>query len=491
MAARPADGMSPPATLPTDDMQDRTIPLCVDLDGTLLRSDLLLESALALLRADPLAALRFPFWLLRGRAHLKREVAARARLDVARLPYDERVLAWLRDGDARPRVLCSASDQALVDAVAAHVGGFEAALGSDGEHNLGGANKAEALVRRYGERGFDYAGNAAADLAVWRRARRAIVVNASAPVLREAHAATEVERVFERPRVPPRLWLHQLRLHQWLKNLLVFLPLLTAHLVLRPQAVADACLAFLAFGLCASGTYVLNDLLDLDADRAHPRKRARPLASGALALTRGLGAVPLLVGAGFALALLLPPWFALALLAYCVLTLAYSLAIKRVAMLDVVALASLYTIRIVGGAAAIGVAVSFWLLAFSMFLFLSLAMVKRYTELRMLLADGRRHASGRGYDVDDLPLVRSFGAASGYLAVLVFALYINSSASEALYRRPTVLWLLCPLLLYWISRAWLIAHRGGMHDDPVVFAATDTVSRILLAAAVAIVFLAM
>ncbi|MBO9663794.1 UbiA family prenyltransferase [Dokdonella sp.] len=473
-------------------MQDRDIPLCVDLDGTLLRSDLLFESALSLIRANPLSVIHMAIWLIAGgKANLKRQIAQRTTLDVSVLPYETRVLGWLREENGgRRKILCSASDQTLVDAVARHVGGFDEALGSDGVRNLAGVNKGETLSSLYGEKRFDYAGNAGVDQHVWNRARRAVLVNAPPSLQRHAQTAYEVERVFERESVGPRTWLKALRLHQWLKNLLVFLPLLTAHQLFTPGFAQRAAVAFLSFGLCASATYIINDLLDLDADRRHRTKRARPFASGALQIRDGLMAAPLLLLAAFALAFALSPRFALVLLGYCVLTLAYSLSIKRVAVLDVVALAALYTIRIIAGTVAIGIDASFWLLAFSMFLFLSLAMIKRYTELRGLLADGRSHASGRGYSVEDLPLVQSLGAASGYLSVLVCALYINSTASELLYGRPQVLWLLCPLLLYWISRAWLIAHRGEMHDDPVVFAVTDPVSRIVVAICAVVVLLA-
>jgi len=476
------------AERPDPQMQDRDIPLCVDLDGTLIRSDMLAESALSLLRHNPLHLLRFGYWLAHGKARLKREIAQRAEVDVTTLPYEARVLEWLRNGvGGRRIVLCTASDRKFADAVAAHVGGFDEVLASDGSRNLSGDAKGDELSRRFGERGFDYAGNEARDLHVWRRARRAIVVNAAPALARRAGAVSEVERVFARDRGHLRTWIRALRLHQWLKNLLVFLPLLTAHLVLQPDALLRSALAFFSFCLCASGVYLLNDLLDLDADRRHPRKRLRPFAAGTLPITSGLFAAPLLTLAALALALSISNLFALVLAGYYVLTLAYSFALKRVAMLDTVVLAALYTIRIIGGTAALRIGVSFWLLAFSMFLFLSLAMIKRYTELRGLLMAGDSRSAGRGYAVDDLPLVQTLGATSGYLAVLVLALYINSTASELLYRHPPVLWLLCPLLLYWISRAWLIAHRGDMHDDPVVFALSDRTSRLLLAIAVVIV----
>lgn len=472
-------------------MQDRDIPLCVDLDGTLIRSDVSIEAALALLRRNPLYLFFFIVWLGNGRARLKREIAARVRVDVARLPYDERVLDWLRgEAGGRRRVLCTASDQTLADAVAAHVGGFDEVLGSDGVRNLGGRGKRDALCERYGERGFDYAGNAVPDLHVWRHARHAIVANAAPRLLRRVRRERDVERVFACRDGGWRAWLGALRLHQWLKNALVFVPLLAAHLVLIPDAVLRAIVAFVAFSLCASGAYVLNDLFDLDADRRHPRKSLRPFAAGTLALAWGLFAAPLLMLAAFALGWALAPRFLLVLLVYAAITLAYSLFLKRVAMLDVVTLAALYTLRIIGGAVAIPVEASFWLLAFSMFLFLSLAMVKRYTEVRRVAASDEEKVAGRGYGVDDLPLIQSLGTSSGYLSVLVLAFYINSTASTALYRHHEVLWVLIPVLLYWISRVWLIARRGDMHDDPVVFALTDRVSLGVLALFAVVILIA-
>lgn len=259
----------------------------------------------------------------------------------------------------------------------------------------------------------------------------------------------------------------------------MLVPLLAAHRFLDPTAIVLAAGSFVAFGLCASGTYLLNDLLDLAPDRLHPRKRRRPFAAGILPIRHGLLVLPLLVMAGFAIALAIGPAFALALLAYCAMTLGYSFKLKRIVMVDVVMLAALYTVRIVAGAVAIDQPLSFWLLAFSMFIFLSLALLKRYTELDSARNSGKEKAAGRGYGTADLPLLQSLGAASGYISVMVLALYINSPESLRLYSRPQVLWLLCPLLLYWISRAWIIAHRGRMHDDPVVFAATDRGSQII------------
>lgn len=459
---------------------DAPVALCVDLDGTLLRSDALYESVLALLARNPLYLFLLPLWLLRGKASLKQAIAARVDLDPALLPYDERVLTLLRETPLRPRVLCTATNARYADAIAAHLGLFEEVLASDATRNLSGHRKAQALVERFGEDGFDYAGNEAADLDVWAKARRAWVVNASPALAARAAQVAQVEAHLPAARVTARLWIKQVRVHQWLKNLLVFLPLLASHRLGDRDALIASMLAFVAFGLCASGVYVLNDLLDLPSDRAHARKRERPFAAGRIPLLHGLLAAPLLTLAGFALAWLASPLFALVLLGYYVMTLAYSLRLKRVVMVDVIMLAALYTVRIIGGAAAIGAGLSFWLLAFSMFIFLSLAMLKRYTELADVAASGASKASGRGYEVDDLPMIQSMGAASGYLAVLVFALYINSPESLALYSHPKALWLICPMLLFWISRAWMVAHRGGMHDDPVVFAVTDRVSQVVI-----------
>lgn len=472
-------------------MQDRDVPLCVDLDGTLIRTDLLHEAALMLVRRNPLNLLRFLVWVCRGRAHLKREIALRAAVDVAGLPYDARVLDWLRGQPAeRRRILCTASDRLFAERVAAHVGVFDEVIGSDGVNNCGGRGKRDALCARYGERGFDYAGNGAADLHVWRHARQAIVVNASARVQRRVSAEREVDRVFARVGDGWRAWLAALRVHQWPKNALVFVPLLAAHMIFVPDAAVAALVAFVAFSLCASGAYVLNDLFDVEADRRHPRKRLRPFAAGDLPLRSGLLAALLLTVAAFAIASGLSPRFMGVLLAYAATTLAYSLALKRVPMLDVVTLAGLYTVRIIGGAVAIAVPASFWLLAFSMFLFLSLAMLKRYAEMHHVAATAQTRLAGRGYAVDDLPLIQSLGTASGYLSVLVLAFYINSTKSTELYRHYHVLWLLTPLLLYWISRAWLLARRGRMHDDPVVFALTDPVSLGVLALFAAVIFFA-
>lgn len=466
-------------------------PLCVDLDGTLIRSDVMFESLLALARQRPILLLMCPVWLLRGRAYFKQQLARYARIDVSRLPYDPQVRKWLEAQTGRVHILCTAADRSLAEAVASHTGGFGEVLASDGMHNLSGRRKAALLVERFGERGFDYAGNEARDLAVWRHARAACVVNASPRLADRVARTCPVTNVIPRhPAGRARAWLQAVRPHQWLKNVLVFVPALAAHAVLQPAVMVRSLAAFAIFCVCASSVYLLNDLLDLDADRAHPRKRHRPFAAGRLPLSGGLVAAPILALLAFAGAYALSTRFAAVLLAYFALTVAYSLRLKQLVIVDVVVLAALYTLRIIAGTVAAGLGHSFWLLAFSMFLFLSLALVKRYTEVQVQRETGTPRIRGRGYEAGDYELLAGLGTASGYLSVLVLALYINSTASAALYHRPQLLWLLCPILLYWISRVWLIAHRGRMHDDPVVFAARDRVSVGVLALSALTVLLA-
>lgn len=457
-------------------------PLVVDLDGTLLLTDLLHESVMALLRQSPVDALWIPLWLMRGKAHLKSELAQRINLDPATLPYNQPFLDWLRTQRASGRrlILATASDQRLAHQVAEHLGLFDAVLASDGRTNLAGDVKRQRLVETLGTGDFVYAGNSGADLAVWQGASAAVVVNAKPTLERQAARITSIECVHPPQPAGLGVWAKALRLHQWLKNLLIFVPALAAHRIWEGALLLQAVAGFLAFSLTASSVYLLNDLLDLGDDRHHRSKRLRPFAAGRLSIAAGVLATPVLLMAALALASRLHWTFAVVLSAYYLLTLAYSFWLKRQVMLDVITLAALYTLRIIAGAAAVGVRPSFWLLAFSMFIFLSLALLKRYAELLELRRAGSlSKARGRGYHVEDLALLMTFGAASGYASVLVMALYLNSADVVPLYREPRYIWLACPFLLYWISRAWLLAHRGEMHEDPVVFAARDKVSLIV------------
>ncbi len=457
--------------------QTDTHPLAVDLDGTLIHTDLLLESGLAFLRQRPLQALAPFLWLMRGRAVLKARLAQVVNVDVAVLPYNFRVLQHLKMERAKGRriILATASHKKYAEAVARHLGIFDQVIATDSRTNLAAEAKRDALVAQYGEKGFDYIGNGRDDLPVWAAARKADLVNPPPGVENRARAAGNVEEVLYRRSSVWKEWPRALRLHQWLKNLLLFVPLLASHQFMHPDLVINGLLAFLCFGLCASSVYLLNDLMDLEDDRHHPSKCLRPFASGALPLWYGLMAFPLLILLGFSLSVwLLPTGFTLSMAAYYVLTLFYSLVLKQFMVVDVIVLALLYTTRLIAGTFAIDVIYTFWMLAFSMFIFLSLALVKRYTELRQAHLNGRTEKTrGRGYYAGDLEMISAMGAASGYLAVLVLALYIRDEATLALYARPEMIWPACPLLLFWISRVWLLAHRGKMHDDPVVFAIKD------------------
>lgn len=463
----------------------RSRPLVVDLDGTLIRSDVLIESGFAYLKAAPHRFYKPLLWLAQGgKPGLKAHLADATNVDVTVLPYDATVLEWLKAERkaGRSLVLATASHERYAQAIAAHLGLFDRTFATHDDVNLSAQNKREALVAEYGEKGFDYVGNSHDDVIVWQSAERAYVVNPCNGVERAARKIGNVERVIESRPPTLKIWAKSLRLHQWLKNLLIFVPLLAGHRLSHPDLAIAALLAFFAFGLCASSVYLLNDLLDLEDDRHHPVKRRRPLASGALPLMRGIALFPVLLISAFAVAWVLLPWrFSAVLLGYYALTLAYSVFLKRQVMVDVVVLALLYTIRIIAGTAAVAAHLTFWLLAFSMFIFLSLALVKRYAELHSMKERGLMKTRGRGYVASDLPLISSLGTAAGYLAVLVLALYIQDGKTASLYRYPQIIWLACPLLLYWISRTWMIAHRGLMHDDPIVFAARDRVSLLTFA----------
>ncbi|MDO8273111.1 MAG: UbiA family prenyltransferase [Gammaproteobacteria bacterium] len=473
----------------TTSVQDR-LPLYVDLDGTLIHSDLLLESFLELIRHNLLLVFLVPFWMLRGKAFLKREIACRVQLRVDLLPYNKPFLDFLREQkqSGRRLVLISASDDSLVQAVAAHLDLFDEAVGSDGVVNCSGTRKLARILER--DKAFCYAGDGRVDLQVWKGASAAILVDASAALKREAAALTRVEREFDRPRHGLRPYRRALRLHQWLKNTLVFLPLALAHQINNPELVWQATLAFLSFGLCASSVYVLNDLLDLASDRQHRNKCRRPFAAGDIPLLSGLLLSPVLLVLAFAVAMPLPRAFIVILALYYFCTGLYSFVLKRMMLVDVIMLAALYTLRIISGAAAISVVPSFWLLAFSMFLFFSLAVVKRYTELDYLREAGIAQSEGRGYYAQDLSMMAMFGSASAFMSVMVFALYINNDDTREQYLTPEILWLICPLLLYMITRIWLLTARGQIHEDPIVFALKDRVSQLVTLVCGAMLWLA-
>ncbi|MGB6056536.1 MAG: UbiA family prenyltransferase [Burkholderiaceae bacterium] len=484
-AARP--GRDNSCTAP---FADARLPLCVDLDGTLTPTDLLLESALALIKKNPLYLFLCFVWLLGGKSNLKEQIARRVTLDVDALPYNQALVSYLEQEriKGRPLYLCTAANQRFAYQVAAHFHFFDGVLASTASCNLSGRIKALTLVDRFGTQGFDYCGNEVKDVPIWQQARRAIVIGGEG-IAAIARRVNQPIIFFEQERRLLRLACKEMRIYQWVKNLLIFVPLLAAHAIADDGKLGATVLAFLSFSLCASSVYLLNDMLDLDADRHHARKRNRPFASGQLPLSFGLGLMAILLAAAAALAALLPLSFIGILAAYLVLTMVYSFRLKRLILVDVFVLASLYTVRIVAGGAATGIALSSWLILFSILIFLSLAMVKRYAELDAAVGKDEA-AAGRGYVCHDMEILRSLGTAAGYLAVLVLALYMNSPEVNVLYSRPQALWLLFVLLLYWISRMWVFAFHGKMDDDPIVFAFRDRTSLAVIGLCIGSVILA-
>lgn len=467
------------------------VPLVVDLDGTLIRSDMLLESFFALLATHPLRALKAAAQVRHGKAALKAALADEAVVDVSLLPFDERVVEYLRaEKEAgRPIYLASATDNRILLRFVDHIGFFDGVFGSDGTINLAGKAKAERLVSEFGEGGFDYIGNDTVDMAVWKTCRRAVVVNAGPNLL--ARLAKEHADVVNlgAPAIRPKSYLKALRPHQWIKNTLVFVPLVAGQ-YFEPVQILLAFLAFWAFSFAASSAYQLNDLLDLASDRDHPTKQTRPLASGGVPLLHGAFMVPGLFAVAMVLGALVSLEFLLVLLLYYAITVLYSLHLKRRMMVDVMTLAGLYTLRIVGGIAALSVAPSHWLLGFSLFVFFSLAIVKRYVELIGRLRAEKGPPSGRGYVIEDIGMLGALSGASAFSAVVVLALYLTSEEVKELYTHPELLWFVCPIFMYWSSRILLIAHRGELHDDPVLFAAKDRISLVIGGMIFALVMLA-
>lgn len=457
------------------------LALCVDLDGTLVRSDLTLESLLAAVKGRPWIILVLPWWILKGKNHMKDQLARHAQPDVEVLPYQSEVIELIRQArlDGRHVLLVTGSHISLAKKVAAHVALFDDVLGSTPDCNLIGRQKARLLEQQFGVGRFEYVANGRVDIAVWRSAWGAVTVNAPRAVVRQVAAMGIPHRDIQMLHTGWRTWLRAIRLQQWLKNLLLFIPVVTAHEMLNGEALAAAALAFVCFGACASATYIINDLLDLDADRHHHKKRNRPFAAGAIDLRAGMAAALLLLLTGLGLSWLLPGGFQLALVAYLVVTLLYSMRLKRVASLDVIVLAGLYTLRIIAGAFAASINLSFWLLAFSMFMFLSLAIVKRVAELVEVRKEEQANGEvlgklrGREYSTEDTMVLQALGAASGYLSVLVLALYIHSPEVAQLYRAPELLWLIAPLMLLWVTRLWVVTARGYMDEDPIYFAVKD------------------
>jgi 4-hydroxybenzoate polyprenyltransferase/phosphoserine phosphatase len=455
------------------------VPLVVDLDGTLIFSDLLWESLVLFLKQGFLRAWLLPLWLLKGKAAFKARLAAEVELDPAALPYDRALLALIHDEREQGRevVLATGSHARFAGFIAQHLDVFDRVLATFDATNLTSHNKARALVDLYGEQGFDYVGNSSADLPVWQASRTAYSVTRRQYRLADGRVTT---RVGSERAGTARALLKALRPRQWLKNLLVFVPMLAGH-ALNAEALLASCVAFVAFSLCASSAYLLNDALDAQDDRMHPTKHRRPIAAGTLPLSLALVASPLLALAAIALCFAFSPLLLGVVGVYFATTLAYSVHLKRLLMVDIVTLAILYSLRVLGGSAATGIAPSFWLLAFSFFIFLSLALLKRHSELLNLHRDGKEKTRGRGYSTADKTPIGIMGINSAFVSVLIFMLYFNSQNVLTLYRNPAWLMGILPLLVFWLGRLWTLSFRGQVNEDPVLFVSRDRVSLVVFA----------
>lgn len=477
----------------TVNKSEKEIPICVDLDETLISSDSLADSIFCAIKNNPLIIFQLPFWILKGKFYFKKRILSFYQINPQTLPYRGEILEFLKQkkGEDRRIVLITASLQEVADSVANHLGIFDEAYGTSSDKNLKAVNKSSFLIDKFGEFGFDYIGDSKADLAVWEKARKSVLVEPTSKILKKAEKFNNIDKVFLRNKNNLKLILQEIRVHQWLKNLLIFLPLLMAHKLDNLELIIKSIVAFFSFSFVASFVYVLNDLLDIDSDRMHPRKKNRPIASGNLSIKIALIIIPILFIFGMGSSLIyLSNEFTIVLLIYLLITTLYSFYLKKIYILDIFILSILYTIRLIGGAVAVDVIVSKWLLAFSVFLFLSLAILKRFTELRVMQMENKSKTSGRGYNVDDLNLISILGPTSGYLSVVIFTLYIYSPEVLKLYSVPELLWPVAIFLLLWITRIWFLANRNEMDDDPIVFAVKDRASHLIFSIITILIILA-
>ncbi len=455
-------------------------PLFVDLDGTLIKTDLLHEAIIRLIKSSFWTLFLLPFWLLKGKAHFKSKIANIVEPDFSVLPYNTPFIDFLRKEKEKGRALylATASNIHYAESVAEYTGIFDGVIASNEENNLKGKNKLKACQEISPK--FAYAGDSVADFDIFEQAVESHLVNPTRKALAMVNKHP-VTKIWQREKVSFKTWLKAIRLHQWLKNLLLFVPLFVSGQYIEIASLIQVSIGFVAFGLLASATYIVNDLLDLDADRQHPRKKRRPFASGELSIIDGFIVIALLLFLVFLLAGFTPVGFQLSLVAYLIFTLIYSFFLKYYVIADVISLAGLFTLRIIAGALILEVSLSFWLLAFSMFIFFSLALVKRCAEIKMLEKSGQYKSSGRDYNVSDYELMQSLGVTSAFMAILLMAFYVHDAYAGDIYSQPVMLWLTLPAFVYWLCRMWLKTSRSEMHDDPIIFSLKDRGSVITIA----------
>ena len=461
---------------------ETTVPLCVNCEHALFKTDIFHEAIFLLIKKNPLYIFLLPFGVLGAKSGLLQRLLQQVQINWHTMPLREEVVKRIRAARDENRQVCllTSMPEPWARELSAEFTHSDPLLIDENAEEGAARSARSLLIRSFGLRGFDYIGGGSQDLPVCEAARRATLVTSNRSTIARTKEVSSIEGFIPNDGATFTTFLKMIRVHQWLKNFLILVPLLAAHRLTSLGSIGTAALGFLAFSFCASSVYILNDLLDLESDRQHIRKRNRPIAAGKIAVNQALIAGLVLLVTATLLALRVSALFALTLGIYFAMTLTYSLRLKRQVIVDVMLLAALYTIRVVAGAVATAVVPSFWLLALSMFLFLSLAVVKRYSEMLVTLAQEKKYAAGRGYSVADMPVLLSLGVSAGIAAIVVLALYINDPVTGKLYPTTIMLWPVPTLMLYWISRVWMKAHRGEMHDDPVLFAMRDWQSLVTL-----------
>lgn len=461
--------------------QNTGFPLCVDCDGTLIKTDILFESVLKLLAVNPLKIFNVIVWVLQGKKFLKEKLVANVKISVSSLPYNPAVLKYIKQKkDAGHNiVLVTASHQDNAEEIASFLNIFDHVFGTSKTVNLKGRNKANFLTDKFGAGGFDYMGDSNADLAIWEKSRKAILIG-NTPFLhaRLKNINNNIERIPMNTN-GLMMYLKLIRIHQWAKNMILFIPLLTSHSFLH---IPNGIIAFFSFSFVASATYIINDLVDLENDRAHHSKKRRPIAAGNISIPTAISLSILLMAVGVGILFFINNiMFTLLVAGYIVMTLAYSFILKKKLLIDTIVLSLLYCIRLLAGHIAMDVPLSFWLLSFSIFFFFSLALAKRYMEIsHSVKSEIIGKIKGRGYEENDLLPIGILGISAGMLSVAIFSIYLQSERVMSLYKAPMLLVLLIPIFLYWISRLWILAYRGFLNEDPVVFALKDKTSYLLL-----------
>ncbi len=448
------------------------IPLFVDLDGTFIKTDMLFESFISALKNNPLIIFLCLLWLIKGRAYLKYKLSQRADLETPLLPLNPEFHSFLLGEKTKNRkiILATASNEKYANEICENYDLFDSYISSDASTNLKGKNKLEKIKTISDH--FAYAGNGSEDFEIFSQADESYLVNPTYKAVRMSSKISFI-KIFDKSKTNFKIWMKQIRTHQWLKNCLIFVPLFVSGKFTNVDALYLSVLGFLSFSCLASATYIINDLLDLESDRSHTRKKSRPIAAGNIGIDKAIMVAVILFSFSLYLAFIIKGMFAVVLIAYLAITLLYSFVIKELIGMDVIILASLYTIRILAGGAILNVTISFWLLSFSMFVFLSLAIIKRCAELKSFEGEEKTNAKGRDYGIADYNVLMSLGTSSALLSVLMFVFYTNSNILTNQYQKPTILWLIVPALSYWLIRMWVKTNRGEMHDDPIVFSLRD------------------